>query len=129
VGFLLCFEYADWSVVVDDDDRTVHAYLRHGTEIVGDVWLCNRGPAPVTDPWRQTGARPPFMNPARYVSGDGLLPDLTQQGLTVSWPNDVGDDFEVSVSVNSKEVGWLRPRAKPGWAAMARLSGPLALAR
>src|SRR5689334_14103846 len=85
-GFIAKFPSIDSgkSGVIEDDGRVGYAYLL-GAEgrICGDVWLCNRCPAPKEPEWSDR-EKAPYANPESYVDPTAIF----------SLPTSI-DDFSV----------------------------------
>jgi hypothetical protein len=126
VSFLRRFEHGDWTVIVEDDDRVVYAYLLHRNQIVGDVWLYNRVRAPHLPPWRQTDQVMPFLNPVEYVDSreiPGRSPSA--ESLRVMWPDKPHED-RTAIYLDERPLAWVAPGVKPGWSSLVTRNGPLA---
>jgi hypothetical protein len=118
-----------WNVVIEDDGRVAYAYLRRAKEIVGDVWLYNRGEAPFEPEWSDR-SRAPFANPRAFVVPAGLDPIAEAEECSVEWRFEAGGEMlQALVSIRGDVVAALWPGAKPGWSKLAAKDGPLALAR
>lgn len=113
------------SVVIDDDGRVAYAYLRDGLgEIIGDVWLYNRAPAPAVADWSDP-REAPFLNPRSHARPlDQPLP--AEEDLAVAWTVD-GELLLADVFVHGVLLARLSPGSAPGWNRLATLEGPCAL--
>jgi hypothetical protein len=117
---------AGQSVVIEDDGRVAYAYLLDANDrICGDVWLYNRCAAPDEPEWcRPDNA--PFANPASYASNcEAFHPAETGADFSVEWVSeDIG--FIAKLFLRGELFAVLREGAKPGWARLAKMDGPLA---
>jgi hypothetical protein len=114
------------SVIIDDDGRVAYAYLVGAKkEIYGDVWLYNRGPAPIAPEWHDRDAGP-YANPADYVDQTIVFPlPRSPADISVEW--EVRDGHYIAyVFFYQKLVAILADDFKPGWALLAKNDGPLA---
>jgi hypothetical protein len=122
---MLIFDAPDHahSVFVEDDGRVAYAYLRHGTEIIGDIWLYNRCETPAEPEWADRSLLP-FANPATYAHGNDKGPVIHDDDVEVRWRLEEG----LSALVRLHGLDWavLRPGTKPGWCRLAKKNGPLA---
>ncbi len=126
MSFLRRFEHGEWTVLVEDDDHVVYAYLLRHNQIVGDVWLYNRVHAPDRPPWNQTDRMMPFLNPVEYIDGteiQGRSP--SPESLRVMWPEHPDQD-RVTIYLDERPLAWVAPGAKPGWSSLVTRDGPLA---
>jgi hypothetical protein len=108
------------AVVIEDDARVCYAYLLHGDELVGDVWLYNVHPTPTERPWDIEGAEPPFLNPAEFTAPTRLTLSA-ESPLRCDWTEDAA-----RVYLGTQLIAILRDGASPGWSATAASDGPLA---
>lgn len=108
-------------VLEEDECGAAFAYLLHDQEIVGDVWLYNVEPAPLSAPWTQPGAHPPFMNPAALSKTSHERRDIGGE-VSARW----SPDGAVDVFIGDRHEARLWPGAKPGQSFMAADVGPLA---
>jgi len=53
-------------MIVDDDGRTGYGYVTNSQELIADVWLYNRLPAPEEPEWHFRPPDPPFLNPRHF---------------------------------------------------------------
>lgn len=115
-----------YSAVFEDDGRVAYAYLLDGDEIVADVWLYNRGPAPPEPEWRDP-SRMPFANPEGFASVERLAPAADESEVGFRWRHSTeGAVASLDVLLRGEVVGRLKPGSKPGWAKLAARDGPLA---
>jgi hypothetical protein len=113
------------SVVVDDDDRLgVALLLDPSGDIIGDVWLYNRLPAPeVVDFGDPTQA--PFLNPASLARPLPFDPPHDADELAVEWLVDE-ELLLADIFVSGLHLARLSPGSTPGWNVLALAEGPLA---
>jgi hypothetical protein len=113
-----------YRVVVDDDGRVAYAYLLEpGGKIVGDVWLYNREATPDRPEWNDK-SKLPFLNSARFAKEPPPTRIDEESDVSVNWSGE--DPPEATLFVRGQRYAVLRPGAKPGWSAGAKLDGPLA---
>lgn len=113
-------------VYIEDDGRSCYAYLIRNDAMVGDVWLCNRVPAPETAEWADPNDAP-FLNPKAYAAEPAHVP-VPPDGasLNVRWNADRGAEIQAHLLCGERVLAMLQPGAKPGWCVNARRDGPLA---
>jgi len=116
---------SDFSVVVEEDAKVAYAYLKRGEEIVGDVWLYNKGPAPPRSEWDDP-ARMPFANVAGYVRDESPPTDVRQETISRRWRRGPKGVETAEVLIHDTVYGVVAPGAKPGWARLAKRDGPAA---
>lgn len=119
-------DLAPYSVVFEDDGRVGYAYLIDDTEsICGDVWLYNRATAPAEPEWHNAD-NAPFLNPERYVSSE-LAFDLprSEDDINIRF-NSEANTWSAEIYIGRHIAGRLTDGAKPGWAVLAKETGPLA---
>lgn len=114
-----------YSIVIDDDDRVVYAYLLQDERIISDVWLYNWGPAPAEPEWRDP-SKMPFANPKGYSSESALSPTIESEHVKAVWIQDGSGLNRVDLFINDELFAVLKPGAKPGWCRNASKNGPLA---
>src|SRR6185503_17482792 len=93
--------------------------------IIGDVWLYNRGPAPIEPEWGdREGA--PYANPQPFVrfEQDFRVP-VTISDLSVNWGEEEGACV-ARVRVHGRLLAKVIPGSQPGWNVLAAKDGPLA---
>jgi hypothetical protein len=61
-----CNFNANYSIIIEDDNRVAYAYLLEGENIVGDVWLYNQEQSPVKENWDNPDDLP-FLNSLDYI--------------------------------------------------------------
>jgi hypothetical protein len=119
---------SDFVVVVEDDERVAYAYVLDEDEIVGDVWLYNRHPAPAEiDRSASSGMAP--LNHASCVAADRQLsPPLgPHEDCEVVWTmTEQGGVETAAIVIRGRLYARLAPGAKPGWCIAAAEDGPLA---
>lgn len=123
---LLEFRHAETglALVLDDDGRVAYAYLRAPEgDIVGDVWLYNRLPAPEVADWSDP-PQAPFPNPATHARALERLPQSAAE-LSVEWTLD-GPLLLADVLLRGALLARLSPGSAPGWNVLATLDGPCA---
>lgn len=108
------------SVVVEDNGRTVYAYLLHGDEIVGDVWLLNSVETPEEPEWNDK-ALMPFRNPREYCVAESVRPLDPGSILTCIW-----FDKGALVFIDGQLTARIEAGSFPGWSVNASKDGPLA---
>jgi hypothetical protein len=118
-------ETLPFSVVVEDDERVVYAYLEQYGKIVGDVWLYNCGAAPIQPEWKDR-SKLPFANPSDYVVVSDVLRITAANELSVAWITEDDSLQHVELYVRGELLAVLAPNAKPGWCRNAARGGPLA---
>lgn len=111
-------------VIVEDDGLVAYAYLRQDERIVGDVWLYNRGRAPLEPEWRDR-TKMPFANPAGYVVPGVFPPIAMADEVTCTW-SEGETGYVVDLYVRGQHHARLVPGAKPGWCRLAAVDGPVA---
>lgn len=127
MAFLLRLSSDDgrFSIVIEDDDRVVHAYLLQETGIVADVWLYNRVPAPADPEWGG-GTRGPYLNSREFVnSPDGL--EIAEDAFKLRYTSADSGELRACIYAGEDLLGVLSPGARPGWAGLAAKKGPVAL--
>lgn len=112
------------TVTVDDDGRVAYAYLRLGDEVLGDVWLYNRGPSPAAVDWTDA-AQAPFPNPRSHARELPWAPARRASDFSVEWTVD-GELLLADVKLRGVLLGRLSPGSQPGWASLATQDGPCA---
>lgn len=126
--FLAEFVHAETglAVVIDDDGRVGSAYLRTAEgDVIGDVWLYNRGASPERVDWTDATLAP-FPNPTTHARPlDRPLPGGIDD-FAVRWTLD-GELLLADVWLNGALLARLSPGAAPGWSALATQPGPRAL--
>lgn len=119
---------SDFVVMVEDDGRVAYAYILDEDEIVGDVWLYNRKPAPIEiDRSAQSGMAP--LNHAACIAADRQLsPPLGQhEDCEVVWTmTEQGAVETADIMIRGQLYARLAPGAKPGWCIAAAADGSLA---
>ncbi len=116
----------DRSVIVDDDGRTGYAYIASPREWLADVWLYNRMPAPEEPEWSFRPPDPPFLNPRSLCQNESLFPlPVSDDPLRVE-SFDHRQGFGAFIFIYGCLAGLVLDNYKPGWATMAKASGPLA---
>jgi hypothetical protein len=113
------------AVVLDDDGRVAYAYLRGPEgEILGDVWLYNRGPAPEVADWSDP-SQAPFPNPKTHARPlDRPLP-RSPDDLCVQWTIE-GQLLLADVHLHGALLARLSPGSAPGWNVLVTMDGPCA---
>jgi hypothetical protein len=115
-----------YSLIIDDDGRVAYAYLLNaGREIVGDVWLYNRGPNPQEPEWTERPERP-FQNPAGFATEQPFEPVSDPAELSVEWRRSTEGAVVADLLVRQQMFAVLAEGAKPGWSRLAVADGPLA---
>jgi hypothetical protein len=112
-------------VVIEDDDRVCYAYLLSEENIVGDVWLYNRLPAPSKPEWRDP-SKAPFANPSGFTTEEDAFFISDERNVNVKWVKHGETLEQVELFLDNRLLAVLAPGAKPGWCRNAKKSGPLA---
>jgi hypothetical protein len=127
-AFELFFDSPDakFAVMVENDGRTVWAYLRTHDTIVADVWLYNVLPAPGEFDTNPDRTRAP-LNPARYCSPNAR-PVIHDAGdLEIEWTYVEGGELrKVELFEAGDLLARLAPGMTPGWSRFAAIDGPCA---
>lgn len=117
---------SNFAVFFEDDGHVAYAYLLDGEDqIVGDVWLYNRGVAPKNPEWSDPD-KSPFANPIAYVDVSRsfeTIKDISE--ITVNWFSREGMR-SARFFVRDKLFAILEDGVKPGWSLLAGRDGPLA---
>ena len=120
-----CEANNDYSVVFEDDGRVAYAYLLHGDNIIGEVWLYNQAPTPKEPEWHNK-EKMPFLNPDGFIK-ENISPILDSEELKVDWKLSKEMDIdEVLISIRDKLVAMLERDSTPGWSLLVSKDGPLA---
>lgn len=126
--FLAEFVHAETglAVVLDDDGRVGTAWLQTPEgDVIGDVWLYNRGPSPERVDWTDA-TQAPFQNPATHARPlDRPLPS-SPEDFSVQWTLD-GELLLADVRLHGALLARLSPGSAPGWSVLATQPGPRAL--
>lgn len=118
-------ERGPYRLTFEDDGKVAYAYLKEDGEVVGDVWLYNRCPAPETPEWSDR-SKIPFANPRDFISEGGTMArEVNAEDVHVSWEYE-GDAPVAYVYVFEDLYGVVGVGDKPGYARHANRSGPLA---
>lgn len=114
-------------VMIEDNGSTGYAYLLNAKrEIVGDVWLYNRGAPPQVAPWRES-KDPPFANPASFVENlENFVPPTNGDLFEVRWVEEADQQTNVLLLFDGAIFAVLAPGQRPGWSKLAKRDGPLA---
>ncbi len=116
---------SDFTVVVEENSKVAYAYLRQSDQIVGDVWLYNRGPAPPRSEWDDP-ARMPFANAADYVSDEPPPTDVREDTVSCRWRHGPKGLEAAEILIHGTVYGMVAPNTRPGWARLASRDGPCA---
>jgi hypothetical protein len=112
------------TVVIENDDRTVWAYLHGEDGVLSDVWLFNVVDAPEElEPERD---RPP-ANPARFCSPEARVVIEYPDDVEVRWDYADGVLRSVEVFARTERLARLAPGMSPAWSRFAAVDGPCAL--
>lgn len=112
------------SLVIEDDGKVAYAYMcDEGDQIIGDVWLFNRGDAPKEPEWRDR-TKAPFANPADYVLEVQFSPPIDLNEFSIVW--EMGERYVAKIFLRNKIFATLADNEKPGKAILAKKNGPLA---
>lgn len=124
---LLRFEHPDTgcALVVDAAGPAAWAYLLEPEgDIVGDVWLYNRGPAPLAADWSDP-SKAPFPNPASHCRPLAQPPAEDAADFSVAWTVE-GELLLADVWLRGVALARLSPGSQPGWNVLATADGPCA---
>jgi hypothetical protein len=115
----------DLKVILEDDGRVAYAYLLIKDQIKGDVWLYNRGDAPLQPEWDNQD-KAPYANPVSFAH---KLADPLKNAseVEIRWRNEKESLPEALIYLRSDLFAVLRVGSKPGWSKLAKQDGPLAL--
>ena len=129
LGFEWTFKHPESgsSIVIVDDNWVAYAYFYSpDNEIVGDVWLYNRGETPEEPEWHDK-EQAPFSNPSAYVLD---IPDLRipedESDVSVRWSTDSDGRLMANVFFGDLLLAKLCAGSKPGWSLAVKKDGPLA---
>ncbi|OOQ57949.1 hypothetical protein [Mucilaginibacter pedocola] len=115
-----------YALKIEDDGRVAYAYLTFYDDVVSDVWLYNRLPAPTVSFLNTDDG--PALNPAEYLKSDtAVTPMSTEADITCEWDESKEGDIEVAVLLHGKFIAELLPGAMPGSSVLVAKDGPLAL--
>ncbi|TFF33894.1 hypothetical protein [Mucilaginibacter psychrotolerans] len=115
-----------YAVNIEDDGRVAYAYLTFYGDVVSDVWLYNRLPAPVDAFFNAEDGQP--LNPDEYIKpGITVKPIAAEADITCEWDESKDGDVEVAILLHGKFIAELLPGAKPGSSVLVAKDGPLAL--
>lgn len=117
-----CDIEAEFSVIIEDDDKVCYGYLYSEKNIVGDIWLYNNVYTPEEPEWH-TKENLPFLNPLEFVK-ENLEPFNEETAIEVKWRNDYG--IVASIYVATRLIAELREGSCPGWSNLVIKDGPLA---
>lgn len=116
-------------VVFEDDDRSAYAYfLDQSEKIIGDVWIYNVDFTPDYREW-EGDSEPPFRNASEYVQNHPFPRVQNEEEVAVSFEFE-SENAERPIAllhIRDTFIAMLKPNARPGWSANARIDGPLAL--
>jgi len=114
-----------FTLTFEDNGKVAYAYLKKDEEIVGDVWLYNRGSTPDVPEWQEP-KNLPFSNPSAYTADGGLmLQPVGAEDVQVNWEDESGN-LEAYIYVFENLYGVVGSGDKPGYARYAAKNGPLA---
>ena len=120
---VICNDFENFSVKIEDDGRVAYAYLLEDTTIVGDVWLYNQLDTPTVGAWDRS--QMPFLNPIDFVDGRTIRPILNNSDVEIKWEY-LNESIEARVFIRKELVAILRPNELPSWSLFVRKDGPLA---
>lgn len=114
-----------FKLTFEDDGKVAYAYLKKDKQIVGDVWLYNRCPAPPRTEWSDR-KNIPFANCQGYLTEKGTVSKpVGQEDVILEWKTD--EEGPVAYIYIFEELyGVVGVGDKPGYARFAGKSGPLA---
>lgn len=110
-------------VSVVDDGRVAYAYFARDEQILGWVWLYNRGSY-------EQGHEPPFpgeppRNAPEFVGDGSFEPPSEEDEFDARWVVRDGR-LEAGLYLRGKLHAVVGEGDKPGWCVLARSDGPLA---
>jgi hypothetical protein len=118
-------DVSECSIIFEDNGRVAYAYLLDSDEdIIGDVWLYNRCPAPIEPEWKNPENQP-FANPAKYIANKDFHPVSDISEVSVSWVRD-SNKLQAHLYIRDILFAVLEPELKPGWSFLAEIDSPLA---
>lgn len=115
-----------WSVVFDDNGQTGYAYLLARGQIVSDVWLYNRGPAPMEPPWKTRPNSAPYENPRDCVSEAAVELPASSADIHVTWEQALDGSQKAVIVLRGQPIGILSSGTTPGWSRLATKESPVA---
>lgn len=115
----------NYSVRIEDDGRVAYAYFIEWSDVNGDVWLYNVAETPADSNWALQDS--PYLNAAEYIA-ENIAPIKEASEIRCEWMETKNGIIEVDILIRGKFVAQLIAGAKPGWSAMVKKDGPLALA-
>jgi hypothetical protein len=109
----------------EDDGKVAYAYLKKGKEILGDIWIYNRCPAPGRSEWKDR-KNIPFANCKEYITDEGRIEtQVAWDDIRVKWDY-VGEQPRAYVYIFDELVAHVSVGEKPGYARYASKDGPCA---
>lgn len=118
-------EGTSYSAVFEDDGKVAYGYLEYEDEIVGDVWIYNRFPAPIKPEWTSP-ENMPFANAKEYVSDDHFIAVENESEVTIAWEEDETSPATLLISIRNQIIAKIKHGSRPGWCKLAAKDGPLA---
>jgi hypothetical protein len=116
-----------YSVVFEDDGTVAYGYILLDEHIVGDVWLYNHGDSPRERHWDIGVRRPPFANPAEFLTTERFIPVSKSDEVSFVWLYEQsGIPTAVEIWIRNVRHARLSPGSKPGCCRLATNDGPLA---
>lgn len=113
------------AAVFEDDGRVAYCYILEDGQIKSDVWIYNRENSPDDADIRHQDASTPPMNPRKYALAAERLPERTDD-VSIEWRIAKGMKPTAVVRVFGLTMAQVSAEAKPGYARLARIEGPLA---
>lgn len=115
-----------WSVVFDDNGQTGYAYLLARGQIVSDVWLYNRGPAPRDPPWKTHPNAAPYENPRDCAAEASFEFPASGADIHVTWEQALDGSLKAIILLRGQPIGVLSSSTTPGWSRLATKESPIA---
>lgn len=115
-------------VIFEDDGRCAYAYfVDQAGKIVGDVWIYNSDFTRNQREW-ESDSEPPYRNAAEYVQNHPFPRVQDETEIAVSFDSESGDADQLlaRVYIRDRLAAIVKPNARPGWSANARVDGPVA---
>jgi len=123
---IICCDSGDGrtSALFEDNGDVAYCYILVDGTFRSDVWVYNRKPAPLGEPWKE-GVEPPYLNPAGYALEMEALPSSAAD-VSIEWRTKAHDSPVALVKIGGRLSATVSAHCKPGCARLARRPGPLA---